>query len=216
MTWHDLRRCGRRVTPERLLVRRRSLPFGGVAWPAGPAIVPVGLSALASMEASSPSAMFFLKDLMPFAKSPIRLLTLPPPNSSNTTSSTTIQCQMLKLPISPPSGLVAAPHRLRTLTGAPCQCRCSQRPLPTTWRDAAADASAFRDCHRLAATGAGHRGFFPAARRIDCEGRWRRVSSPFGRQYRPYGNNKDGLLPQGWERRGLAPTRSHIIGRSPA
>ena len=48
------------------------------------------------------SAMFFLKDLMPLAKSPIRLLTLPPPNSSSTTSSTTIQCQMLKLPINPP------------------------------------------------------------------------------------------------------------------
>jgi hypothetical protein len=26
---------------------------------------------------------------------------LPPPNSSNTTSKTTIQCQMLKLPIEP-------------------------------------------------------------------------------------------------------------------
>src|SRR5580658_1407948 len=64
----------------------------------GPVMVPAGFSALASIEASSGSAMFFLNDLMPLAKSPIRLLTLPPPNSSKTTSSTTIQCQMLKLP----------------------------------------------------------------------------------------------------------------------
>src|SRR5580704_2936567 len=67
-------------------------------------MVPAGFSALASIEASSGSAMFFLNDLIPLAKSPIRLLTLPPPNSRSTTSSTTIQCQMLKLPIVPPCG----------------------------------------------------------------------------------------------------------------
>jgi hypothetical protein len=42
----------------------------------GAAMVPVGLSALASMEASPSSAIFFLKDLMPFAKSPTRTRTI--------------------------------------------------------------------------------------------------------------------------------------------
>src|SRR6201747_1518323 len=65
----------------------------------GPEIVPGGLSAVASMDASGSSAMFFLNDLMPLAKSPIKPLTLPLPNSSRTTISTTSQCQMLKLPI---------------------------------------------------------------------------------------------------------------------
>ena len=58
-----------------------------------------GFSALASIEASVSSAMFFLNDLMPLAKSPMRVLILLPPNSSITTSSTISQCQMLKLPM---------------------------------------------------------------------------------------------------------------------
>ena len=44
--------------------------------------------------------MFFLNDLMPLAKSPIRvLILLLPPNRSRTTASTISQCQMLKLPM---------------------------------------------------------------------------------------------------------------------
>src|SRR5215213_10100673 len=106
----------------------------------GPVIVPPAvedgcLSALASIEASSSSDMFFLNDLMPLAKSPIRLLTLPPPNSSRTTSSTTSQCQMLKLPINPPwPDTVAAQYPLY-----------SARPgMPTKWRARWPDASVFR------------------------------------------------------------------------
>ena len=63
----------------------------------------------ASIEASVSSAMFFLKDLMPFAKSPIKVLTLPLPNSSSTTRSTTIQCQRLNVPIVPPCGAIWTP-----------------------------------------------------------------------------------------------------------
>jgi hypothetical protein len=56
--------------------------------------------ALSASEASgSSSFMFFLKDLMPVARSPMRLLILPLPKSSSTTSSTMSQCQMLKEPM---------------------------------------------------------------------------------------------------------------------
>jgi hypothetical protein len=73
----------------------------------------VGRSTFAGViAASSSSAIVFLNDLMPLAKSPISVLTLPLPNSSRTTISTTIQCQMLKLPMIPPdarhAGLAAA------------------------------------------------------------------------------------------------------------
>src|SRR5664279_1066521 len=69
----------------------------------GPDNVPPGLVVLSSMDSSSGSAMFFLNDLMPLAKSPINpLILLPPPNRTRITASTTNQCQMLKLPITPP------------------------------------------------------------------------------------------------------------------
>src|ERR1700761_1758027 len=77
----------------------------------GPARDPPALEAVSSIDASSGSAMFFLKDLMPLAKSPINpLILLPPPNSTRITASTTNQCQMLKLPIRPPQPLRQPEH----------------------------------------------------------------------------------------------------------
>ena len=122
--------------------------------PAGPEIVPGGLSADSSIEASSPSAMFFLNDLMPFAKSPIRLLTLPPPNSSNTTSSTTIQCQMLKLPIKPPRhGALCRRQCPPTNDMARCRRGCKRIPR----------------CRGVAADASGMTGYCPPDCRTDCE-----------------------------------------------
>src|SRR6266851_4311043 len=51
----------------------------------------------------SSSCMPFLKALMPCATSPIKSEILPRPNSSRTTTITTIQCQILSEPILQPS-----------------------------------------------------------------------------------------------------------------
>jgi hypothetical protein len=63
--------------------------------------VPGAGGASAAIDASfSSSFMFFLNDLMPLARSPIKPLIFdPPPKSSRMTSSTTSQCQMLKVPM---------------------------------------------------------------------------------------------------------------------
>ncbi len=53
----------------------------------GAAIDPAGRS-VASIETSPSSAMFFLNALMPLAKSPISVLTLPPPNNTRMIAST--------------------------------------------------------------------------------------------------------------------------------
>src|ERR1700740_426634 len=56
------------------------------------------------------SLMFFLKALMPWARSPMMLEILPrPPNSTRTITSTISQCQMLLNPI----GLLLLELRLR-------------------------------------------------------------------------------------------------------
>ena len=111
----------RRVVPGR--VRACRSPVGPGMLPAG--WVPgAGGAASAAMEASfSSSFMFFLKDLMPLARSPIRPLILdPPPKSSRITSSTTSQCQMLKVPMwSPDDPVHGGRHRRAACPRSPCQ-----------------------------------------------------------------------------------------------
>src|SRR5712691_5557739 len=67
--------------------------------------------------ALSSSDMPFLKALMPWAMSPISSEILPRPNSNRTTTTTTIQCQMLKPPIRKPSARAARGRARSCLRG---------------------------------------------------------------------------------------------------